>query len=370
MYLAEHPFFSEQFSGKANELIDKALQLSLQADELIFTEGDPSDALYLILEGIVVFSKKMPDADEHSISRSSSGNFFGEVGIFTGDPRALTAKAETAVRIAKISREHLVNYLKNIPGPAALLIGSMVKHLRHTTSHYVNDMLQQEKMMVVGNMVNTIIHDFKNPFTLISLSAQLLQSQHDDPKTVRICENIKSQVDRMVEMANEIVEFSKGGASLRRQKVNLAELVEKFRELNEPIFQNKNVKTIIKSEPIVIDGDANKLMRVIQNLVGNAIDAFEEDREGKVEVMITDQGKDAQIIVRDNGKGIPEHIRDTLFNPFVTYGKSGGSGLGTAIVKAIVNAHNGTIEFATNNQVGTTFKILLPKKFCGDQVPV
>lgn len=359
MKLADHPFFKETHTHDVSKLIEQASESFFKKDAVIFEEGSESDALYLVLEGTVVFSKFMPEGQQQTISYSSRGNFFGEVGIFTGAPRSLSAIAQSDVRIGKIAREHLIHFIKNTPGPIEQILGSIVNHLHHTTRHYVEDMLEQEKMMVVGNMVNTIIHDFKNPFTLISLGAQLIQTQHQDEKTVRLCKNIEAQVKRMVEMANEIIEFSKGEQRLKLAEVNLADLIEKFRELNDPFFNADDINVILKAEPVIIEGEENKLLRVIQNLVGNAIDAFDENRDGKVEVYVQKVGDWAKITITDNGKGIPLQIRDSLFTPFVTHGKSGGTGLGTAIVKSIVEAHRGTIEFTTSEQ-GTTFTIMLP----------
>ncbi|MEM9227044.1 MAG: HAMP domain-containing sensor histidine kinase, partial [Verrucomicrobiota bacterium] len=108
-------------------------------------------------------------------------------------------------------------------------------------------------------------------------------------------------------------------------------------------------------------GEENKLLRVMQNLVGNAIEAFDENENGQVHIFVHDKESHAEIIISDNGKGIPEEIRHNLFTPFVTYGKSGGTGLGTAIVKSIIDAHQGTIEFETATGAGTTFTITLPK---------
>lgn len=361
MKLDDHPFFRETHTNNVTKLIEKVSELTFEADDIIFKEGSDSDGLYLVLEGEVMFNKLMPDGQQKTISHSPKGKFFGEVGIFTGAPRSLSAIAQTDVRIGKIERHHLMEFIQNTPGPIEQILGSIVNHLHHTTRHYVEDMLEQEKMMVVGNMVNTIIHDFKNPFTLISLGTQLIQAQHKDEKTARLCKNIEAQVRRMVEMANEIIEFSKGEQHLNLAEVNLAELIEKFRELNEPYFNTSHINVMLEAEPIMVKGEENKLLRVIQNLVGNAIDAFEDKRQGKVEVHVKEAGNWAKITIADNGKGIPQQIRNSLFTPFVTFGKSGGTGLGTAIVKSIVDAHHGTIDFETSDGQGTTFTIMLPK---------
>ncbi|MEM9227768.1 MAG: cyclic nucleotide-binding domain-containing protein, partial [Verrucomicrobiota bacterium] len=223
MKLEEHPFFQHASKEDIRPLAERTLFEEYQHSEIIFTEGSPSDTLCLVLEGTVAFTKTIPGEEERIISYSEAGMFFGEIGIFTGAPRSLSAIAKTSpVRIAKVHRESLVDFIKSTPGPIEQILGSIVNHLHATTKHYVDDMLQQEKMSLVGTMVNTIIHDFKNPFTLISLGAQMLRSRHDDEKTARICNNIEAQVQRMVEMANELGEFSKGEQRLELTDVDLS----------------------------------------------------------------------------------------------------------------------------------------------------
>lgn len=363
MKLEDHPFFRETRNEDVAKLAARTHVSHFGAAEKIFSEGNPSDTLCLVLEGSIAFVKETPDGKSRTISVAEAGSFFGEVGIFTGAPRALSAIAQTNASIAMIERDDLVDFIKHTPGPIEQILGSIVNHLHGTTRHYIDDMLQQEKMGLVGTMVNTIIHDFKNPFTLISLGAQLIRAKHDDAKTQKLCDNIEAQVQRMVDMANEISEFSKGGdQQLLLTPVNLSLLLDRFRELNEPFFKQENVSIEMQAAPVEIEGEENKLLRVLQNLVGNAIDAFADDTAGQVQVFVHDKGERAEIIISDNGKGIPEQIRHNLFTPFITYGKSKGTGLGTAIVKSIVDAHHGTIEFQTATNAGTTFTINLPKK--------
>jgi signal transduction histidine kinase len=359
--LEEHPFFKGLTPENAQILAAAANILRNQAGEVIFEEGGESDALFLVLEGRVAFEKSIPGNKWRVISYAETGHFFGEIGVLTGAPRALRAVAAGPARIACLPSEDLRDFIRRAPGPIDQILQSIVNHLHHTTRHYVDDMLHQEKMSLVGNMVSSIIHDFKNPFTLISLGAQLIATQHHDPKTQKLCANMNKQIQRMVDMANEVSEFAKGVQTFKPARVDLRELVIRFRELNEPYFQKERVTIETDIEAVFIEAEENKLLRVLQNLVGNAIDGCDERPDGRVRIEVRDRKDNVEIIVADNGKGIPEQIRNNLFDPFVTYGKTGGTGLGTAIVKSIVEAHKGRIRFETSTGQGTTFFILLPK---------
>ena len=143
-------------------------------------------------------------------------------------------------------------------------------------------------------------------------------------------------------------------------RFRLSDLIEKFRDLNSPFFDDEKIQIEIEVPDIVVEAEESKLFRVVQNLVGNAIDAFDGGC-GKITVSARTAGEDSFVLeVSDNGDGIPEDIRDRFFEPFVTRGKSKGTGLGSAIIKSIVDAHHGSVDFETESGVGTTFTVHLP----------
>jgi signal transduction histidine kinase len=144
--------------------------------------------------------------------------------------------------------------------------------------------------------------------------------------------------------------------------VSFDTLFEHFRELNSPFFKDDRVQFELSGNGASTQGDASKLMRVLQNLIGNAIDALHNAKiEGLIEVVAKETDGSVILTVSDNGPGIPQSIRETFFEPFVTQGKNEGTGLGSAIVKTIIEAHRGSITFETSAQ-GTTFTIRLPKQ--------
>ncbi len=361
MEVHQHPFFKGFGKQELENLVRVSETHTAQPEELIFDEGSPSDALYLLLDGEVSFIKPLENGKEQIISKADPGEFFGEVGLFTGEPRSLSAVASTTATIAKVPKGALLDFIKNTPGPVDMILQSIVGHLHHTTRHYIEDMIKTEKMAVVGAMMNTIIHDFKNPFTLISLGSQVIMQRHSDERTQQICRNIEEQVRRMVDMANEIADYSRGQQSLEFAPVNLPKLFNRFRDLNFPYFQKDNIEFNMEIEDITIEAEESKLIRVLQNLTSNAIDSFEERGGGVISIVARKKNDGAEILLKDNGAGIPKEIRDKLFEPFVTFGKSSGTGLGTAIVKSIVEAHKGSIRFETQENRGTAFFIWLPK---------
>lgn len=166
----------------------------------------------------------------------------------------------------------------------------------------------------------------------------------------------------MVNMANDLAAFSRGDSQIEVAHVNLEQLFDQFRELNTPFLRHQSVALKMKANNTSLRGDSSKLMRVMQNLISNSIDTIRgADIEGKITADAQQEEKCVTLTLKDNGPGIPKGIRGNFFEPLITRGKSEGTGLGTAIVKSIVNAHRGEIEYETS-ALGTTFTIRLPKK--------
>ncbi|MGC9525366.1 MAG: ATP-binding protein [Limnospira sp.] len=361
MDLESHRFISYFEPEQAQKLSQLALVEDYPDGYLIFEEGEIPDYLYLVLKGQVEFSKRAEGDRYQVVTVAKPNSFFGEFGVLDGQPRSARAIAKGGATLAKISRENLMTILQDARGEVVLkLFGYITQQLRITTTEYVKQMVHKQKMELLGEMVNTILHDFRSPFTGIQLSSSMLRELHTDEETREWCDLISMQIQRMLGMAEEVLEFSRGSTTLSHRRVDVREIIGHFENLNRVYFRSCGVRwTINIREEIYIRADSNKILRVLQNLVGNAIEAL-EDGEGHITITAQIRDNWCEISIQDNGPGIPETIQDHLFDAFVTYGKQGGTGLGTAIAKSIVEAHGGTIGFESDRAVGTTFWIRLP----------
>ena len=366
MKLEKHPFIQSISEERRDVILGEIEVIELQQGDTIFREGSRSDALYVILEGLIAFTKVRPDGANQPMSISGEGSFFGEVGVFTGEQRALNASAKSDCIVGRIP-ENTVKKIIEDAAPQKKILDSVIKHLKTTTSRYMEEVTRKEKLSLVGTMISSILHDFKNPFSIISLGSHIVQERHgkNDPTTAKICTNIEAQIRRMLGMANDLAAFARGDGEIEIACVLMEELFEQFRELNAPFFQDERVTVEMYSNDVSLQGDASKLLRVLQNLVGNSIDAIHQtEKSGTIVITAIDKGDTIYLSVSDNGPGIPNEIQSRFFEPFVTFDKSGGTGLGTAIVRSIVDAHRGHIIFATSTS-GTTLTIQLPKEHKG-----
>lgn len=333
-----------------------------QAGEYLFREDDPADGVCLVLDGRVDVVKAAGHG-EQVLGSFESGDYLGEVGVLDGQGRSTGARAAGPVSIAKIPREQLLEVLAT--EPVSLTIGlfqQVLSHLRKANDLFVREVVRKEKLSLVGEMASALMHDLRNPVAGIRLAADLITMNHDDQETVHCCDQVRLQCDRLVVMATELLEFSRGESRLKLGRTTSTAFLDQFKSLHEEYFlRHPQVQFAFENEPVEIEIDSMRMLRVVQNLVTNAVEALDSRSDGRVEIRAIASGDLFYLIVSDNGPGIPDVVRDRIFEPFVTHGKSGGTGLGMAIVRNVVTAHRGTITFETEMGKGTTFLIQLPQ---------
>jgi signal transduction histidine kinase len=220
--------------------------------------------------------------------------------------------------------------------------------------------LESDKLASLGQFASTIIHDIKNPLTTIKSSIEIFT---DDDYTTEEKEAYKQilykEINLLTNMLNDILDFSKGQMSLHRTEINIDEFLNELVMFYKGAVNDSGIKihSDLKSGvTLLIDRD--RIWRSIGNIVGNAIDALTFG--GNITITSEKKIYDLVIKVQDNGPGIPEDIRDKIFEPFFTSGKSNGTGLGLAIVKKVIEAHGGNVNFKTEAGKGTTFYIYIP----------
>jgi K+-sensing histidine kinase KdpD len=221
------------------------------------------------------------------------------------------------------------------------------------------EMVQGERLSAVGRMASTIIHDIKNPMGTLRMYAQVIKRKTGDAESAQLADEMIRQVDRFVNMTQEILDFSRGISDMHLEQVHLADVMMSVIGFIEKDLTKRNID--VKSE-LQFDGECNldveKMVRVFYNLAGNAADAMKDG--GTLTIGSRRLNGSVAIEFSDTGCGIPDEIRSKIFEPFFTHGKRHGTGLGLAIVKKIVDDHHGKLELETEVNKGTTIRILLP----------
>jgi signal transduction histidine kinase len=328
----------------------------------LFREGDAADGVYLVLEGRVEIVRAA-GTHEKILDSIAPGDFFGEVAVLDGFGRSTAARARGAISVARIPRTALLEVLAAEPGTVTLgLFQHVLAQLRKANDLIVREVVHKEKLSLVGEMASSLMHDLRTPVSSIRLSADLIGTTAREGKIPQWCDGIRLQCDRLVGMAAELMEFSKGESRLAPGRTSTTAFLEQFKTLNEGCVVPAGIEIHFDADPAGIEVDSMRLQRVLQNLVTNAIEALRATPKPRIEIKAWVKHSSFCLAVKDNGPGIPAAIQSQIFEPFVTHGKSEGIGLGMAIVRNIVTAHGGTITFETGPDRGTSFLISLPQK--------
>lgn len=212
-------------------------------------------------------------------------------------------------------------------------------------------------------MAKQVAHEIKNPLTPMKLSLQHLQRtllqrpEQAAELTERMCETLMNQIENLHEIADEFSNFGSLPQS-ENKRIRLNDVVEQIHDL----FRNREDMDIHLIEPIDdlgVYADKNQLIRVLNNIVKNSIQAIPENKKGYIELRLWKEENKAIISVRDNGVGISDEQKDKIFKPSFTT-KSSGSGLGLAIAANMIDSMGGTIYFESAPHRGTEFFIELP----------
>ena len=209
-----------------------------------------------------------------------------------------------------------------------------------------------------------IAHEIKNPLTPMKLNVQYLEKayKNNDPdfglKINSISKSLITQIDVLNEVAEMFSNFAKS-KSLKLVKVNLKSVIASAVNLfnkNDDITITTNYNN---DKELYTQGFEKDILRVINNILKNAIQSIDKNTVGKINIKINQDNKFITIAITDNGKGIPEEMKSKIFHPYFTT-KTSGTGLGLAIVKNIMNEIGGKVSFEDAENGGTRFLLLFP----------
>jgi len=221
---------------------------------------------------------------------------------------------------------------------------------------------RSEREQAWREMAKQVAHEIKNPLTPMRLTVQSFEQRFDpkDPKIkTKLGEFSKSliqQIDTMSSIASAFSSFAEMPKQ-KREELNVIKVVK----LALDIFHEDYIRYFHEKEMLITHLDKTHLIRIITNLVKNAIQSVENIDNPKIEVKVKEDNGNVIINIADNGKGIEEVDKNKIFEPKFTT-KSSGMGLGLPMIKNIVEAYDGNITFTSELNKGTVFTVTIPKK--------
>jgi signal transduction histidine kinase len=284
------------------------------------------------------------------------------MAVLDSESRSATATADKDTRLYFIPRMQLLNLLEQSPKLAISLVREFSLRMREVNRQYIREVLQAERLTLVGRFARSIVHDFKNPLNVISLAAELAGMEKATPEMRGAAQKrIHRQVSRLSNMINELLEFTRGTqSSIVLGATDYGAYVNQLLEEIRPESQEKSVELVCENEPpsISVLLDPGRLTHVFYNLIHNAVDAMPNG--GKVILRFHVKPREVITEIEDTGKGIPPEIANRLFEAFATYGKAQGTGLGLSICKKIIEDHRGYISARNQPGGGAVFSFALP----------
>ena len=339
--------------------------------EAVDTRGDdqPDDAeeIYISIPedkwdefandfSVQVYNNKA-DYRKNSLIISAVLALLGGVATYFISGHALRPIREFSDKIEKVQAQNLAD---------SRIEENQVKELNQLSVSY-NRMLERlsDAFEIQRQFTANAAHELRTPLALMQVQLDLYHSNghpDNDADTVQMIKMVTEQNDRLNKMVKTLLDMSELQTVGRDDEIILDALVDEVLEDLEPLAEGKNIRLIGKCKDITMVGSDILIYRLVYNLVENAIKYNHSG--GQVTVTADRREKHVYLSVKDTGTGIPEELKERVFEPFFRVDKSrsrelGGVGLGLALVREIVRVHDGSITVKSNPSGGTIFEVVL-----------
>ena len=339
--------------------------------EAVDTRGDaqPDDAeeIYISIPedkwdefandfSVQVYNNKA-DYRKNSLIISAVLALLGGVATYFISGHALRPIREFSDKIEKVQAQNLAD---------SRIEENQVKELNQLSVSY-NRMLERlsDAFEIQRQFTANAAHELRTPLALMQVQLDLYHSNShpdNDADTVQMIKMVTEQNDRLNKMVKTLLDMSELQTVGRDDEIILDALVDEVLEDLEPLAEGKNIRLIGKCKDITMVGSDILIYRLVYNLVENAIKYNHSG--GQVTVTADRKEKHVYLSVEDTGAGIPEELKERVFEPFFRVDKSrsrelGGVGLGLALVREIVRVHDGSIVVKSNPSGGTIFEVVL-----------
>lgn len=326
-----------------------------ETDEIYISIPDDKWDEFASEFSVQVYNNKA-DYKRNSLIISTLLALLGGVAVYFISGHALRPIREFSDKIEEVQAQNLSD---------SQIEENNVKELNQLSISY-NKMLERlsDAFEIQRQFTANAAHELRTPLALMQVQLDLYNStKHpgNDADTLQTIKMVTEQNDKLSRMVKTLLDMSELQTVGRDDKIMVDAIVEEVLADLEPLAQEKNIKLIEKCEKIIMTGSDILIYRLVYNLVENAIKYNHPG--GQVTVISYQNEKHIYLSVEDTGNGIPEELRERVFDPFFRVDKSrsrelGGVGLGLALVHEIVRVHDGNIAIKSNPAGGTIFEVV------------
>jgi signal transduction histidine kinase len=364
-----------------NKFLAHCREETFDPQVVIFREGDLPDRFYVLLDGQVEIWKDYGTPYADVLALRGPGASFGEMSLIDELPRSATVRTAGSVRLVSLEKPHFRKVIEQNPA-VALLIMRTVSHMVRVSNEAFqyglrqknlmlekayedlkraqDDLIRSERLSTLGKFASMIIHDLRNPLSIVKGYSEILAISTPDPeRTTLLAGKLLSETERLNRMVGELLDYSRGSIRLNLGPIFPEQLFRNLREEFEAPLESRKIRLELENtvnEPLLLD--AERIHRVFSNLVENGRKAMRQG--GVLKISAHREGTCFEITVSDTGEGMDQETRARLFEPFFSASSSGGTGLGMLVVQNVVEAHQGTIEVDSELGCGTSVRIRLP----------
>jgi signal transduction histidine kinase len=386
------PFSNEQLE----RIAEIAPRSRCRAGETIFKIGDPSGAMYLTLSGEVKIHRYDEKGEEIVLGKLESGGVFGELALLSNEPRMASVTALEDSEFLVIDRNLLMDTIAAAsPNSILNLFAILSNQIRSVNEREFREILNQrtladqmeiDRQRALTQMVAGVAHELNTPLGVINTAVSIIERGLNSPTFEKLAADsdssqtvedfhealglIKGNVQRAHLLVQDFKKVSVSQLTDVKEPMSLSEAVREIVNLAKAHFRQSGLKIEIKDSLTPTEqtweGYRGYLSQILLNFLTNIQHYAYPDREGGLaEIYVKTAGADKfSISVKDYGKGMSEDVRDRVFEPFFTTGRStGGTGLGMAIVHNLVTiALKGSIQVESEPDKGTEITVTFPRK--------
>lgn len=349
---------------------------------VILKENTVADCLYVIQNGSVEIWKNFGTEKAARLAVQTTGHIFGEMALIDDEPRSATVLSAEDSSFLYMHKQTFMDLSEKYPSIMLAVLRALSRMIRTSNDSFIKslskqntelqqalddlrttqkELIRSERFSNLGKLSSLIIHDLRNPLSVIKGYGEMLQVLNDQPEQVQeYSRKIVQEAERLNQFAEELLDYSRGELRLRWVFTSLPMIFQKVQQYLEKSLQKTNIEFSIShdgNDPFYVD--EGRLIRAIVNLCDNARKAM--PRGGSLSIYGRVGEKDIAISIQDNGLGMDKDVLAHIFEPFYSSSQGGGTGLGMVSVKTIIEAHKGVVQINSRVNHGTTVSLVIPR---------